>query len=69
MSCVGAQMLPSTTTWPSVEEATGESLDGLFYDPVILPLDEHLKAIDAASVPLLEPIEGELRRPHRQLLP
>jgi multiple sugar transport system substrate-binding protein len=50
-----AQMLPSTTTWPSVEEATGESLNQLFYDPVILPLDDRLKAIDAASVPLLTP--------------
>jgi multiple sugar transport system substrate-binding protein len=50
-----AQMLPSTTTWPAVEETTGESLNQLFYDPVILPLQDRLKAIDAASVPLLTP--------------
>jgi multiple sugar transport system substrate-binding protein len=48
-------MLPSTTTWPSVEEATGQSLTQLFYDPVILPLQDRLEAIDAASVPLLNP--------------
>jgi multiple sugar transport system substrate-binding protein len=50
-----AQMLPSTTTWPAVAATTAESLTGLFYDPVIAPLQDRLEAIDAASVPLLNP--------------
>jgi multiple sugar transport system substrate-binding protein len=50
-----AQMLPSTTTWDSVSSATAGSLTQLFYDPVIAPLQDRLKAIDAASVPLFNP--------------
>jgi len=50
-----ADMLPSTTTWPSVSAATAQSLTQLFYDPVIAPLQDRLKAIDAASEPLLNP--------------
>jgi multiple sugar transport system substrate-binding protein len=50
-----AEMLPSTTTWPSVNSAAAQSLTQLFYDPVIAPLQDRLKAIDAASVPLLNP--------------
>jgi multiple sugar transport system substrate-binding protein len=49
---------PFTTadTWPSVEISTAKLLDGLFYDAVIDPLDQRLKAIDAASAPLFTPI-------------
>ena len=43
-------------TWPSVEASTAKLLSGLFYDAVIDPLDERLKAIDAASAPLFTPI-------------
>ena len=43
-------------TWPSVQASTAKLLDGLFYDPVIDPLDGRLKAIDAASAPLFTPI-------------
>jgi multiple sugar transport system substrate-binding protein len=50
-----AEMLPSTTTWPAVSAATAVSLTHLFYDPVIAPLQDHLTAIDTASVPLLTP--------------
>ena len=47
---------PTVETWPSVATHTAPLLAGLFYDPVIDPLDERLKAIDAASVPLFTPI-------------
>ena len=50
-----ADMLPSTTTWPSVSAAAAQSLTQLFYDPVIAPLQDRLAAIDAASVPLFKP--------------
>jgi multiple sugar transport system substrate-binding protein len=53
-----AQMLPSTTTWPSVASTTAVSLTHLFYDPVIAPLQDRLEAIDEASVPLLTPSEA-----------
>ena len=52
-----AQMLPSTTTWPAVSNATAVQLNQLFYEPVILPLQERLEAIDEASVPLFTPPE------------
>lgn len=47
---------PSTETWPSVMARAATLLHGLFYDPVIDPLDERLRAIDAASVPLFTPL-------------
>jgi multiple sugar transport system substrate-binding protein len=50
-----AQMLPSTTTMSTVSETTAQSLSQLFYDPVILPLQDRLEAIDAASVPIFDP--------------
>jgi multiple sugar transport system substrate-binding protein len=46
----------AASTWPSVEASTAKLLSGLFYDAVIDPLDERLKAIDAASAPLFTPI-------------
>ena len=48
-------MLPSTTTWPTVAATTAVSLNQLFYEPVILPLQERLEAIDEASIPLFDP--------------
>jgi multiple sugar transport system substrate-binding protein len=47
--------LPATTTWPAVEGEAEPLLSGLFYDAVIDPLDERLKAIDAGSAPLFTP--------------
>ncbi len=47
---------PTVDTWPTVEAATAPLLHGLFYDPVIDPLHDRLKAIDAASVPLFTPM-------------
>lgn len=47
---------PAVDTWPSVAAHTATLLHGLFYDPVIDPLDERLKAIDAASAPLFTPV-------------
>ena len=51
-------MLPSTTTWPSVADATAVSLNQLFYEPVILPLQERLEAIDAGVGAVVRPVEG-----------
>jgi multiple sugar transport system substrate-binding protein len=47
---------PAVDTWPSVAEHTQSLLSGLFYDPVIDPFEERLKAIDAASAPLFTPV-------------
>ena len=47
--------LPDTEAWDRVREATQVRLSRLFYDPVIDPLDERLKAIDEASQTLLAP--------------
>ena len=51
--------LPRVPTWPAVATSTAKLLDGLFYDPVIDPLGDRLKAIDAASVPLFTPLPTE----------
>ncbi|HET6168204.1 MAG TPA: extracellular solute-binding protein [Marmoricola sp.] len=48
--------LPHVATWPSVAASTAKLLEGLFYEPVIDPLGDRLKAIDAASVPLFTPV-------------
>jgi multiple sugar transport system substrate-binding protein len=48
--------LPTVPTWPSVATGTAPLLSDLFYDPVIDPLEERLKAIDAASAPLFTPV-------------
>ncbi len=47
--------LPESEAWPTVREQTGRLLTDLFYQPVIVPLDERLKEIDAASVLLFDP--------------
>jgi multiple sugar transport system substrate-binding protein len=49
------RLLPSSPRWPMVSRATGRQLTQLFYQPVILQLEERLAAIDAASVPLFDP--------------
>lgn len=48
--------VPRVDTWSTVVSSTSRLLDGLFYDPVIDPLEERLEAIDAASVPLFTPV-------------
>jgi multiple sugar transport system substrate-binding protein len=48
--------LPRVPTWASVEESTSRLLEGLFYDVVIDPLVDRLKAIDASSAPLFTPV-------------
>lgn len=50
------RQFPTVETWESVATNTAPHLADLFYAPVIEPLDERLKAIDAASVPLFTPI-------------
>ncbi|MBO9520786.1 MAG: extracellular solute-binding protein [Nocardioidaceae bacterium] len=50
------RQFPSVDTWPSVATHTATLLQGLFYDPVIDPLEDRLKAIDAASAPLFTPV-------------
>jgi multiple sugar transport system substrate-binding protein len=47
--------LPSTPSWPAVERLVAREFTQLFYDPVILPLQDRLEAIDAASVFLFDP--------------
>lgn len=54
---------PRVDTWPSVEAKTGQLLSGLFDDPVIDPLDQRLKAIDAASAPLFTPVPSPSASP------
>ena len=51
--------LPRVPTWESVATSTARQLDGLFYDAVIDPLGDRLKAIDAASAPLFTPLPTE----------
>jgi len=55
--------LPKVPTWPSVEANTASLISGLFYDPVIDPLDQRLKAIDAASAPLFTPVPTQPASP------
>lgn len=52
------RLLPSTVRWPLVVRSTARQLTDLFYDPIILPLQERLEAIDESSVPLLDPSAG-----------
>jgi multiple sugar transport system substrate-binding protein len=49
------QMLPSTPTWSTVSRSTARDLTRLWYDPLILPLQDRLEAIDQASIPLFDP--------------
>lgn len=53
-----SQMLPSSTRWPLVASATEHELTQLFYQPVILPLQDRLQGIDQASIPLFNPATG-----------
>lgn len=55
--------LPLVETWPSVEVSTAALLEGLFFDPVIDPLEDRLKAIDAASAPLFTPVPTQPASP------
>jgi len=55
--------LPRVPTWDSVATSTAALLQGLFYDPVIDPLADRLKAIDAASVPLFTPLPSPSASP------
>lgn len=55
--------LPRVPTWDSVAAKTAELLGGLFYDPVIDPLEDRLKAIDAASAPLFTPVPTQPATP------
>jgi multiple sugar transport system substrate-binding protein len=57
------RLLPSTPRWPLVRRATTRQLTDLFYEPVIEPLEDQLKAIDAASVPLFNPPESPSASP------
>ena len=47
--------LPESEAWPTVRAQSMRLLTDLFYQPVILPLDERLKEIDAASMLLFDP--------------
>ncbi len=49
------RLLPSTPRWPFVNRDATRAVTQLFYDPVILPLQERLEAIDKASVPVFDP--------------
>ncbi len=49
------RLLPSTSAWPGVRLLAAQELGQLFYQPVILPLQERLETIDAASVGLFDP--------------
>jgi len=49
------RLLPSTPEWPAVNASAGRQLTQLFYQPVILPVEERLEAIDESSVPLFDP--------------
>ena len=50
-----AELLPTAPRWPLVERSTARALTQLFFEPVILPLQERLEAIDKASVPIFDP--------------
>ena len=58
-----ARMLPSTTTWSAVAGAAAFELNELFYDPVIVPLQERLEAIDEESARLFNPPETPTSSP------
>lgn len=50
-----AELLPTAARWPLVRRATARALTQLFYEPVILPLQDRLEAIDQASLGLFDP--------------
>ncbi len=49
------RLLPDTPSWPTVRQASSRALTRLYYQPVILPLQDRLDAIDQASIPLFDP--------------
>ncbi|MCW2866093.1 MAG: hypothetical protein JWR20_281 [Marmoricola sp.] len=49
------QLLPATTTWPTVRSAVDRALVPLFTQPQVLPLQDRLQAIDDASVTIFNP--------------
>jgi multiple sugar transport system substrate-binding protein len=49
------QPVPQSRYWAQVQSATVSALTGLFYDPVIDPIQDRLNAIDAASQPIFDP--------------
>ena len=49
------QPLPNSPAWPAVREATRPMLTDLFYQPVILPLEQRLEEIDNASAQIFAP--------------
>jgi multiple sugar transport system substrate-binding protein len=55
--------LPRVPTWASVAHSAAPLLDGLFYNAVIDPLGDRLKAIDAVSVPLFTPLPSSSPSP------
>jgi multiple sugar transport system substrate-binding protein len=55
--------VPHVPAWDSVATSTADLLSGLFYDPVIDPLEDRLKAIDAASAPVFTPLPTEPASP------
>ncbi|SDR88777.1 carbohydrate ABC transporter substrate-binding protein, CUT1 family [Nocardioides scoriae] len=57
------ELLPSTTRWVDVLQVAGAQLTDLFDEPVIDPLEERLTALDAASVPLLDPDADPSQQP------
>jgi multiple sugar transport system substrate-binding protein len=50
-----SRLLPSDPQWPTVRQATARDLTELFYEPVILPLQDRLEAIDEASITMFDP--------------
>ncbi len=49
------RLLPSSPRWPVVSRSTARDLTQLFYQPVILSLQDRLKAIDEKSKYLFDP--------------
>ena len=47
--------MPNSRHWSEVRARASRMLVDLFYEPVILPLEERLAAIDAASEPVFDP--------------
>ncbi len=49
------RLLPSAPRWPLVRQYAARDLTQLFYQPVILPLETRLEAIDAGSAAVFDP--------------
>ena len=49
------RLLPSSPRWPIVSRSTAAELTQLFYQPVILSLQDRLEAIDETSKYLFDP--------------